>query len=259
MLSAMGAGCRLGGARSAAACLAPPSLAPRRPCAPAAARSLRAAPARLLSRSHRPIGQLAGASASKPLLRERSRAATRARATLGQIAVAGLTTGGLNLASDVLTQAITRSKSADGAEATPYDPVRTLRMVAHGLFFYGPFQLFWYRGLEHFWPGRSVGNFAVKLTLNQIILGPIIISTLFAWNLWCQGRSEEIAGKLKADFVKTLLGGWIFWVPAAAVNFYLVPVHLRVLYMSACGMLWAGFLSYVSEKGGPKDPVDKEA
>lgn len=248
MMSAMGVGCRLGGVRSATAGLVPALLAPRQRV-PAAVSS------RSLSRSHRPAGHLSGASHVKPRSREPS---TRASATLGQIAVAGLTTGGLNLASDVLTQAITRNKSADGADATPYDPVRTLRMVAHGLFFYGPFQLFWYRGLEHFWPGRTVGNFAVKLTLNQVILGPIIISTLFAWNLWCQGRADEIAGKLKADFVKTLLGGWIFWVPAAAVNFYLIPVHFRVLYMSACGMLWAGFLSYVSEKSGPKEPVEKE-
>lgn len=188
-----------------------------------------------------------GEAAGSPSARSVPAPARAASSLAQQIAVAGITTGGLNLASDVLTQSITRK----GDDA--FDPARTLRMVSHGLFFYGPLQLFWYRWLEQMWPGRALQPFLIKLTLNQIILGPIIISTLFAWNFWLQGKGGEIWGKLQADFVKTLLGGWVFWVPAAAVNFTLIPVHFRVLYMSACGMLWAGFLSYVSEKKSKKE------
>jgi protein Mpv17 len=42
------------------------------------------------------------------------------------------------------------------------------------------------------------------------------------------------------------LAGWNFWVPAASLNFYAVPLQHQVLYMSCCGMLWTAYLSYIS-------------
>lgn len=35
-------------------------------------------------------------------------------------------------------------------------------------------------------------------------------------------------------------------MPAATVNFVVVPLQQQVLYMSACGVLWTAYLSYSS-------------
>lgn len=35
-------------------------------------------------------------------------------------------------------------------------------------------------------------------------------------------------------------------MPAASVNFVLIPLPQQVLYMSCCGVLWTGYLSYSS-------------
>lgn len=79
-----------------------------------------------------------------------------------------------------------------------------------------------------------------------------------------------------------MINGWRFWIPAATINFKLVPLQyqvrgrvpqsatnfvqaagftqpskpcvcaptlacpFQVLYMSTCGMLWTGYLSYQS-------------
>ena len=40
--------------------------------------------------------------------------------------------------------------------------------------------------------------------------------------------------------------GWKFWMPASVVNFWVVPLQYRVLWMSTCGLFWAGYLSYTS-------------
>lgn len=42
--------------------------------------------------------------------------------------------------------------------------------------------------------------------------------------------------------------GWKFWVPAASINFWLVPLRHQVLYMSTCSVLWTAYLSYSSNK-----------
>ena len=47
--------------------------------------------------------------------------------------------------------------------------------------------------------------------------------------------------------------GWKFWVPAASINFWAVPLQHQVLYMSACSVLWTAYLSYSSNlKLAPK-------
>lgn len=80
-------------------------------------------------------------------------------------------------------------------------------MGTFGLVFYGPYQYFWYGGLERRWPGRGTKNFGVKLTLNQICLSPVVISAIFAWNLALQGRLRDWAAKARADLVPTMTNG----------------------------------------------------
>ena len=47
-------------------------------------------------------------------------------------------------------------------------------------------------------------------------------------------------------FACSVHAGWKFWVPASVVNFWVVPLQYRVLWMSTCGLFWAGYLSYTS-------------
>jgi hypothetical protein len=52
--------------------------------------------------------------------------------------------------------------------------------------------------------------------------------------------------------------GWKFWVPAASINFCLVPLQRQVLYMSCCGMLWTAYLSYVSTVNVAQRPQQQQ-
>lgn len=49
--------------------------------------------------------------------------------------------------------------------------------------------------------------------------------------------------------------GWKFWVPAASINFFAIPLQHQVWYMSACGLLWVTYLSYsATHKQSPLAP-----
>lgn len=128
----------------------------------------------------------------------------------------------------------------------PLDFERTMRMFSFGLAFYGPFQCWWYGTLAKQFPGPAAKSFLSKVTLNQVVLGPVVLTTAFAWNLWLRGLSHELPDKLHKDLVPTMLNGWKFWVPAACVNFYFVPLQFQVLYMSVCGVIWTGYVSFAS-------------
>lgn len=119
-------------------------------------------------------------------------------------------------------------------------------MFSYGFMWYGPLQYYWYNLLDHVMPVKTTMNFAMKVLLNQVVLGPITVSSAFTWNLALQGKADEIPSKIARDMLPTMLNGWKFWVPAASINFYCIPVAYQVLYMSCCGVLWTAYVSYAS-------------
>lgn len=160
----------------------------------------------------------------------------------------GLISGSLSLAGDTLAQLITsRSNSGQGGSAG-YDAARAARMGSFGLLFYGPYQFFWYRALDRAFPGRALANFLAKVSLNQLALAPVTISVVFAWNMALTGQLDKLRAKYEADFFPTMRNGWKFWIPAASINFFFMPLQFQVLYMSTCGMLWTAYLSYSSAR-----------
>jgi protein Mpv17 len=172
-----------------------------------------------------------------------------AQSFLGSAVVkAGLISGSLSLAGDLVAQLLVNW----GKDSAAYDGARAARMGSFGLFLYGPYQHFWYSALDRAMPARTAANFATKVTMNQLLLAPLVVGGIFAWNLALQGRLGEWSGKTKADFVPTIVTGWKFWVPAATINFVAVPLRSQVLYMSCCGLVWTAFLSASSaEKSAP--------
>eukprot|EP00891_Asterochloris_glomerata_P008952 jgi/Astpho2/8952/e_gw1.00133.284.1_t len=129
-------------------------------------------------------------------------------------------------------------------------------MGSYGLLFYGPYQHWWYSLLGRNFPQQSTAHFLSKpispdelqVALNQLALAPVVLTTVFAWNLLLTQKADEIPSKIKRDMVPTMINGWKFWIPASSINFWLIPVHSQVLYMSACGLLWTAYLSYSSNR-----------
>jgi protein Mpv17 len=159
----------------------------------------------------------------------------------------GLISGSLSLAGDVLAQLLTlRGQQQQGSSSGGYDVARAARMGTFGLLFYGPYQYWWYGLLARTFPGTSIPMFATKVALNQLCLAPITISVVFSWNMALAGQLDQLPDKFRRDFLRTMVNGWRFWVPAATINFKLVPLQYQVLYMSTCGMLWTAYLSYQS-------------
>eukprot|EP00873_Tetraselmis_striata_P015381 jgi/Tetstr1/435645/TSEL_024545.t1 len=170
---------------------------------------------------------------------------------------AALTSGSMCTAGDLCAQIISRQLAKDTPERQrPFALERTLRMGSWGLCFYGPYQNWWYPLLDRRFGAKTTANFLWKVLLNQVALGPVVGLSVFTWTLATQGKFDEIPGKIQRDLVPTMVNGWKFWVPAACVNFKFVPLQYQVLYMSTCGLLWTGYLSFASnmQQQAPAEP-----
>jgi protein Mpv17 len=173
---------------------------------------------------------------------------------LGPLLSSAATCGAFSLLSDTLVQNIELKNAKDRAarglssrDEAMYDPARAGRMLGFGLLFYGPFQHFWYAMLDKQFNRKTyLPHFASKVALNQVVLGPIVVMGVFTWNLMFQRKLDQLGDKVKRDFVPSMLTAWKFWVPAASVNFWLIPLRKQVVFMSACSIAWTGYLSYAS-------------
>ena len=191
---------------------------------------------------------------------------------------AAYTCAGLGVVGDVLAQTITRNaaKKAGLAKSSPdnakkkssakspagdspvpgYDLVRTARQMAYNFVFYGPAQHFWYAALAAKFPTAAGASLAAnlppfvwKVFLNQAVLGPVVVATFFGWSMTLTGKADEYPAKMRSDAFPALKRGWAFWVPAASVNFALVPLKAQVLYMSCCSIVWNYILSTAAAGG----------
>lgn len=181
-----------------------------------------------------------------------------AKPGMNPVLKAALTSGSMCAMGDVLAQLISRNLAKDTPELQkPYALERTARMGSWGLCFYGPYQCWWYALLDRTFGAKTTANFLWKVFLNQVALGPVVGLSVFTWTLAMQGQFDAIPGKIQRDLVPTMVNGWKFWVPAACINFKFVPLHYQVLYMSTCGLLWTGYLSFASNL--PQKQVEQGA
>ena len=54
----------------------------------------------------------------------------------------------------------------------------------------------------------------------------------------------EAYSKLKDKFLQVYLCDWILWPPAQMLNFTLVPLRFRVLFVNVMNLAWNTILSY---------------
>eukprot|EP00240_Pyramimonas_obovata_P012788 CAMPEP_0118923856 /NCGR_PEP_ID=MMETSP1169-20130426/2237_1 /TAXON_ID=36882 /ORGANISM="Pyramimonas obovata, Strain CCMP722" /LENGTH=252 /DNA_ID=CAMNT_0006864911 /DNA_START=46 /DNA_END=804 /DNA_ORIENTATION=+ len=151
--------------------------------------------------------------------------------------------------ADVVAQVL--SKPKDGRFSL--DLARIGRIGLFGLAFYGPASGAWYGYLDsHVMPDNptSASAVALKTAADQLLWAPILITTLFAWDLcWSEEQSlNQLPQKFRQDLLATLLVNWTFWPAFHLVNFRFVSPTDRVLYVNVVQVFFNVFLCWQAAK-----------
>ena len=155
--------------------------------------------------------------------------------------------------ADVVAQGLSTSTNADTRISPKFDGARTLRFAAFGFFFYGPTSSVWYSSLDtYILPENPTSGLAVasKVFADQVLWAPVLISSLFAFDLAfdTSGTKPTLSTKIENDLFSALKVNWSFWPMFHLFSFRFVPTEDRILYINCVQVLFNVFLVYTSSK-----------
>ncbi|ORY02721.1 hypothetical protein K493DRAFT_79694 [Basidiobolus meristosporus CBS 931.73] len=186
-----------------------------------------------------------------------------------------VTNGALAVISDALAQQISKTPNPappekDGfinteaaTSQNEYNFARTARLSFYG-FATAPLFNAWYTFLDKRFPmptgqTTTVGKYGLKnpavralikrVATDQILFAPFAIALFFVSISLLEGASMEgIKTKFEKAYVPGLLGNYQLWPLAQLVNFFYVPLSLRVPFSSTVGIFWNSYLSWLNSK-----------
>lgn len=153
-----------------------------------------------------------------------------------------LTTGVLMLTGDVVCQTVIEQTKAIDLE-------RSARFFVIGVGFVGPVLRTWYLSLEKI--VRPTGRIIPlkKMLLDQGIFAPVFLPCFLVCLGALQRQSwSSIKRKVRTDYIPVLTANYVLWPAAQMLNFYLVPLHYRVVYASGVALIWNTYLSWKANR-----------
>ncbi|KAL9644679.1 hypothetical protein ABK040_012333 [Willaertia magna] len=152
---------------------------------------------------------------------------------------------------DLLTQTIQKQKGI----ISEYNFNRTLKMASYGLLLIGPTLHLWYKFLDKTFKTTNITkrvifiNAMKQMVVDQTIFAPFSILQFLTYmglverHLW-----KDIYEKMKKELLPTLIANWMIWPLVQIINFVIIPLQFRVLFVNFIAIFWNAYLSFVQYK-----------
>jgi len=156
------------------------------------------------------------------------------RTFLAQASSAGV----LSAMSDILCQKLVNN-------AEEYNPIRTLRFSFVTSCFVVPIQFQWFRFLEKLFTDKSFKNVVKKLLVDQAIMAPILTAWfIFTFNLINLQSIGSAWKGLESVYLDVLSTNYKVWPTVQLINFAIVPLNYRVIFIQFVALFWNIYLSH---------------
>ncbi|KAK2726192.1 protein Mpv17-like [Artemia franciscana] len=153
-------------------------------------------------------------------------------------------TGILMSTGDIISQV--------GVEKRPVKEIdwkRNGKFSAFGFFLAGPAVRAWYNALDKIIGPLAKRAALKKMAADQLFFAPSFLTIFVSYMALTQGGGkQEIIQKLKKEYLQILTTNYKIWPAVQMVNFYFVPLQLRILVVQVISLFWNTYLAFVSNK-----------
>lgn len=148
------------------------------------------------------------------------------------LATAAATSAVALAAGDALSQALSSSA---------YDPARTVRLAALGALLHGPGASTWFSRVEAALPGTAPFKVAAKTAAHAAVFTPTWVAAVLASEaVVADGGVGGVVDRVRDGVKEGVTTRWMVWPIVQAVNYAVVPLELRVLFMGVVGIAVEG-------------------
>lgn len=130
-----------------------------------------------------------------------------------------------------------------------YDFRETLRFSVFGAFILAPSLYCWVRLANVIVKAETLKGAVLKAVIEQFTWAPVAYTQFYICMNLMEGKSwEECIHQCKSKIPQTWKTGACVWPIVQTVNFWIVPMKNRVVFVSIFSYLWNTFLSYMHHK-----------
>uniref|UniRef100_A0A8R1XWF8 Mitochondrial inner membrane protein Mpv17 n=1 Tax=Onchocerca volvulus TaxID=6282 RepID=A0A8R1XWF8_ONCVO len=161
--------------------------------------------------------------------------------------------GVLAAIADVLTQSFVEKCWQN----VGFNPARTIRFSSIILFWVAPITYRWFLLLEKL-KGETKLLPLKRMIIDQSLVAPLLTFSFITNLRMLEGNSSyEALEKAKKDIVPVMKTNYQIWPLAQLINFYLLPLRYRLIFVQFVGLFWNMYLSYVTQIEKKKKKADK--
>merc|ERR1711964_138898 len=150
--------------------------------------------------------------------------------------------------SDLACQRFEMMRKSPG-QPYMHDYARTLRMASIALL-NTPFWHRWFVLMERrLGPSKGLGIAVRKVALDSVTAGPFFLCVSLSYSEFIKTWDvNSIWPKLKRDYPEMLCLRWVVMLPGGLVNYWLVRVPYRILYINGVQFFWYTYFSWMSNR-----------
>lgn len=144
-----------------------------------------------------------------------------------------------------------RIESDRAAAVHVWDPLRSAQMFGFCFAWLGAPMSLWFRLLARTFPEGTPLKITKTLTVHLGLAAPTTNILFFGYREALRGQAswpERFATRMRREFPATTAYSLLFWTPAQAINFTLVPLHMRPLYLNSAMVVWTTYLSIAGHR-----------
>lgn len=164
-----------------------------------------------------------------------------------------LSAGCIGAVGDSIAQRIEASHGHKRGGGDKFDLQRTAQMSAFCCTWLGAPQYVWFRFLARCFPDGTTRKLPKTLLVHLGLMAPTTNTLFFAYREAMRDAPHEtwaarFSLRMRREFPPTTAYSLLFWTPAQTVNFMLVPLHLRPLYLNSMMVVWTTYLSIAGHR-----------
>ncbi|KAK4039338.1 hypothetical protein C8A01DRAFT_36705 [Parachaetomium inaequale] len=164
----------------------------------------------------------------------------QARLAARPLLTQAVTTSVLFAVGDVAAQQLVDKKGVE-----KHDLARTGRMALYGGVVFGPAAATWFGLLSRHVNLRSANaTMLARVACDQGVFAPTFIGVFLSSMAVLEGTSPR--EKLAKSYSDALLTNWMIWPFVQMVNFKLVPLQHRLLFVNVISIGWNCYLSFLN-------------